>query len=205
MNIIGKIKGLFTSTPPKEVKPAKVPYTLELVYDNGDVKAFKFKNPLMLPKCRYALLGQALNDAQLNMTKTDASIYFQKMKEAANNGQWSDVMSLINAMEFYMAQHTTTKTMLAISSALIVLDGEDPEKISTEWMQRKSELFEKDKDFRGFFLRWGYIYLVTFSNASPEHLKVEDYLSSPMIRMSESLFMKLLTENTAKVTSANKT
>lgn len=186
-------------------QPEPPPYPLELAYDHDGIKAYKFKNPLMLPKCRFALLGQALNDAALNMTKEDAGIYFTKMKEAANSGQWSDVMTLINTMEFYMSHHTTTKTLQAISNALIVLEGEPHDKISVEWMERKGDLFTKDLSFRGFFLRWGYIYLLTFSNQSVTHSEGVDYLKTPIVRQSERLFMKLLTENTAKDTNEIKT
>ena len=181
----------------------KTPYELELAYSSETVKAYKFKNPLYLPKCRFSALGQALNDAQLNMTKDDADRYFEGMKDAANNSRWSDVMTMINAMQFYMSQHTTTKTLLEIGSALIVLEGEPIDKIDQAWMERKSDIFYKDADFRGFFLRWAYIYLMTFSQQSEEPLQIGEYLSDPMISNSESLFMKYLTENTEKITSSS--
>jgi hypothetical protein len=179
------------------------PYELELAYDADGVKAYKFKNPLYLPKCRFSALGQALNDAQLNMTKEDANIYFEAMKGAANNSQWSDVMTMINAMQFYMSQHTTTQTLLEIGCALIVLHGEPADKVQPEWVERKKDMFYKDADFRGFFLRWAYIYLMTFSQQSDEPLTIGEYLSQPMIRQSESLFLKYLTENTEKITNLN--
>ena len=189
--------------PEKPTVETKTPYELELAYSSDTVKAYKFKNPLYLPKCRFAALGQALNDAQLNMTKDDADRYFEAMKDAANNSRWSDVATMINVMQFYMSQHTTTKTLLEIGCALIVLEGEPSDKVQPEWIERKSDIFYKDADFRGFFLRWAYIYLMTFSQQSDEPLTIGEYLSQPMIKQSENLFLKLLTENTEKITSLN--
>jgi hypothetical protein len=189
----------------KKKEVPKVDYKLDESYRSDSIVAYTFNNPLYLPKCRFALLGQALNDSQLNMTKDDAAIFFEKMKMAANSGAWSDVMTLINTMEFYMSQHTSTNTLLAVGKALIILQGEPTDRIDPEWMQKKEHLFKTDLDFRGFFLRSAYVYLLTFSNQSIESFQVVDYLNSPIVKMSEKQFQTLLTENTEKGLKETKT
>lgn len=131
-------------------------YSLQTLWvDKSGEKIYTFADE-NLPNGRVLKTLQAMNDAQLSMTKERQQLYFEEMKKALNKNDYVRAGTLAELGNGTLNMFSTEKMLLDLACVFTVLDGEPEDKFLDSWQEKKKRLFEKDHEMRDFFLGFAY-------------------------------------------------
>lgn len=146
---------------------------LTVAYEDpiNKIKFFCLKDPTLLPAQRFVPAMRAKRFVDLKLTEETLQEIIKKIKHAVNVekdfltafGWWCDVELRLNMI-------CEEDSILELVKLYYYLPDEDPEYPTAEANKKKSEIFERYPDCKGFFLRIGISMMDSFGMKHEEEV-----------------------------------
>lgn len=158
--------GLFTKKK-KEAPVAEDIPAMKLIYtDDQGNKFYEFANVLEIPSRRSIAAEVAIREQQMNLTADNLNMLIEHAKTAGDKGNFSDVMTIINEIQYRLTFAGEEQTLLKLATIYFTINGENPNKYKKEDQDLKMEIFKSNDDVRDFFLQKAYNLTQIYSDTS---------------------------------------
>lgn len=175
----------------KRYKPKdRAGMTLAGIFDGHAV--YVFDQIERLPARRYLYFLANTQEAELGVQRGDVKKFTEGIRECIKSGDLSKIGWFVETMDFYLDSYAPEKMLFKTGATLLVLDGEDPNKIEDKWVKIKAQLFDTNEDFRVFFCKITYQLLKKYGSLSKD-MNEEDYLQAAMQESKEERIYSELT------------
>lgn len=127
----------------------------EIAGTYGDHTIRRFNSIEFLPAKRYLAFLANSNEAELGISNMDLKAFVKGMQDSINKKEpdLTKVAWYVETIKFYLETHAPERMLFKTGAVLLLIDGEDPNEIDSESMQKKATLFDNDPNFRAFFLQ----------------------------------------------------
>ena len=157
-----KLKNWLIQWPESELKPTYI--------DALGHTWYEFNNPLKLPSYRGVNAEVMMNQADMCMTSKMLTEYVDAIQEDLNNGHITKAFNRFEKMKERANMVGEETTLLNLAKTFFLLEGENPQKSSSEFDKIKDEVFRKDPKARDFFLLKAFKLLRDVSQFSDEDI-----------------------------------
>lgn len=124
----------------------------EVYQDNLGNKWFSFENPLRIPAYRGVNAEVMINQADMCMDAAMLTKYINTIQHHLDQGKLTTAFMHFERMKERANMLGEQTTLLNLAKTFFLLEGEDPQKNSAEFDNRKEQIWKEDKEARDFFL-----------------------------------------------------
>jgi hypothetical protein len=147
--MIQTIKNWFYGKPMKPVSISK----LEKVYTDKEGRNwYMYKNPLDMPKIRFAKLCEAERYSEMKITKAQLDTILDKMIELGNQGKLVELSGLVMELKERNKLIAELESLLMVISIVYIVEGEDSSIYDPVATHEKYKMLANDYQAQSFFL-----------------------------------------------------
>lgn len=187
---------IFRKRKNKKSEPLKIDNSknkdLQLAFETQDgTKFYIWKDFSHIPAIRSIAGERATRFATLKISEPLLKDAIKKCKEFLNRNKMADAIGVIMEIELRLNLYGEEETFLELANCYILLQDEDPIKITSYHSNKKKEIAANDTNVRAFFLNTAFSFIKKFSNFSEkDFLKYLDETQAIADRLISSLHEK---------------
>lgn len=169
---------------------------LVYLFSYGNHHFYTFERIEVTVARRYLAYTRLVRMHELGVSREDLKAFTELIRAANNKGDRSTVGAACEALEAFTDLYTDNKRTFEIANCFVLIDDEPVERFSEAHTFLKHQLFEGSAEVRFFFVKSALEYLRKISELPPD-LKLEDYLNSKEVRLTEKVFSRLITKSSS--------
>lgn len=155
----------------REHKVGDTVFRVDLMYTDAlGNEWYTFADPLRMPAQRALAAEVAATWADLNIAKEDLADYVRRMKAYGNEGDIVRLFHLLTIIEQRLEWACEDKTLLALAKCYYLINDEPIMSPSDQHNRLKDEVWDRDRECRGFFLRSAFVLTKGYSQFSPNDI-----------------------------------
>lgn len=152
-----------------------------------------------LPTSRESLFLAAFQDMDYSASTENLIEFTELMIECFDQGKMSDVGYMLKQQEANLKAFTNINNLLRVANALILIEGEDLLKVSSEFSNKKMRLAQKHSEVYNFFLRRSLQRIQAISNSEIDIEQAIEEISGPLSQIEKD-FLSMIGKTVYSVT-----
>ena len=128
----------------------------EIYKDSKGRRWYSFANPVRMPAVRAIYCEIATRQAEMNLTQDSLEKFLIRIIDFMNQGEFVNAAHTVSEVKARLTEACEESTLLALAGYYFILEGENPETVVDDWIEKKREIWEEDADAKAFFLLASY-------------------------------------------------
>ena len=139
---------------------------------------------------RYLAFIRLTREHELGVSREDLETFLDLTIQANNQGNTSRVGALCHTLKAYTDLYTDNRRIFEVANCFVLVDDEPINDFSDSHSILKKAMFDASESVRFFFIKTSISYIKSITEL-PEDFKIEDYLKSQNVELTEQAWYKL--------------
>lgn len=169
---------------------------LEYAFDSGGVSFYKYTDNTKMSADRLLSAMDLYEELEQRINRDYLELLFKSLEELLNKGKLIDAGNLLKMAQSRLDHITNAQMVMKLATVVYIADFEDPRRYSLEDADKKMEIWTKNEDVEGFFLRQPISQYIPALDSL--NMNIKDYLKAENLEVA-----KLLTNHLNLLYDAN--